>query len=115
MKKKIMAVTLMLVMCFTLASCGKDAEGSPYVGTWKAVNASFGGMEMGVEDLLGGEMTFELKDNGECVLTLAGEEETAKWTEIEGGFNVDDEIDFTVDGDTALADYEGVTITLEKQ
>ena len=37
------------------------------------------------------------------------------WTETEGGFCVDDEIDFEVDGDTALADYDGVTITLEKQ
>ena len=115
MKKKVLAVVLILTMCFIFASCGKDAKESPYVGTWKAINASVAGVEMSVEEVMGGEMIFEFKDNGKCTLTLADEKETAAWTETEGGFCVDDEIDFEVDGDTALADYDGVTITLEKQ
>lgn len=115
MKKKIMIVMLIMVMCFAFLACGKDAKDSPYVGTWKAVSASFSGIEMSVEEVMGGEMIFEVKDNGKCTLNLAGEEETAKWTEIEGGFSVDDEISFKVDGNMALAEYDGITITLEKQ
>ena len=44
MKKKVLAVVLILTMCFIFASCGKDAKESPYVGTWKAINASFAGV-----------------------------------------------------------------------
>ena len=72
-------------------------------------------MDMSVESILGGEMTFELKDNGKCVLNVAGDEETGKWSENEDGFNVEDQFDFKVDGDVATMDYSGVTITLEKQ
>lgn len=31
MKKKVLAVVLILTMCFIFASCGKDAKESPYV------------------------------------------------------------------------------------
>ena len=92
------------------------------VGTWKAVNASYSGIEMSVESIIGGEMTFELKDNGKCVLNVAGEEESGKWSENEDGFNVEDQFDFKVDGDKATmdrtrrGDYNpGKTVTLEKQ
>ena len=108
MRKKIMIAAAILVMCFAFVSCGKSMADSPYVGTWKAVNASYSGIEMSVESIIGGEMTFELKDNGKCVLNVAGEEN-------EDGFNVEDEFDFKVDGDKATMDYSGVTITLEKQ
>lgn len=115
MKKKIMIAVAVLVMCFALLSCGKSMADSPHVGTWKAVSASYSGMSMSVDSILGGEMTFELKDDGQCVLNIAGEEESAEWTETAEGFNVDDELDFKVDGSTATVDYSGVTITLEKQ
>ena len=88
MRKKIMIAAAILVMCFAFVSCGKS---------------------------IGGEMTFELKDNGKCVLNVAGEEESGKWSENEDGFNVEDQFDFKVDGDKATMDYSGVTITLEKQ
>lgn len=63
MRKKIMIAAAILVMCFAFVSCGKSMADSPYVGTWKAVNASYSGIEMSVESIIGGEMTFELKDN----------------------------------------------------
>ena len=71
MRKKIMIAAAILVMCFAFVSCGKSMADSPYVGTWKAVNASYSGIEMSVESIIGGEMTFELKDNGKCVLNVA--------------------------------------------
>ena len=70
---------------------------------------------MSVESIIGGEMTFELKDNGKCILNIAGEEESGKWSETEDGFSIEDELDFKVDGDKATLDYSGVIITLEKQ
>ena len=83
MKKKVLAVVLILTMCFIFASCGKDAKESPYVGTWKAINASFAGVEMSVEEVMGGEMLFELKDNGKCTLTLADEKEIIVYSPTE--------------------------------
>ena len=70
---------------------------------------------MSVESVIGGEMTFELKADGKCILNVAGEEDSAEWTETEEGFKVDDEVTFKVDGNTATMDYSGVTITLEKE
>lgn len=115
MKKKITIVTMILVLCFAFVSCGKSMADSPYLGTWKATSASYSGISMSVESILGGEMTFELKDTGKCSLTIAGENHSGSWSETENGFNVEDEFDFTVDGDTATLDYDGVTITLERQ
>lgn len=115
MKKKIMIAVAVLVMCFAFVSCGKSMADSPYVGTWKATSASYSGIEMSVKSILGGEMTFELKDTGKCTLSVAGEERSGKWTETEDGFNVEDEFDFKVDGNTGTMDYSGVTITVEKQ
>ena len=113
--KKTIITAVILVMCFAFASCGKSMADSPYLGTWKAISASYSGLEMSIDSLIGGEMTFELKDNGKCTLNIAGEEESGKWTENEDGFNVAGEFDFKVDGDSATTDYSGVTITLEKQ
>ena len=110
-----MIAAAILVMCFAFVSCGKSMADSPYVGTWKAVNASYSGIEMSVESIIGGEMTFELKADGKCILNVAGEEDSAEWTETEEGFKVDDEVTFKVDGNTATMDYSGVTITLEKE
>ena len=88
MKKKILIVITLMVMCFTFAACGGSSgdSKSPYVGTWKAVSAGYGGMEMSVESVIGGEMTFELKADGKCILNVAGEEDSAEWTETEEGF-----------------------------
>ncbi len=113
--KKLTIIVLSLIMIFSLASCGKNMKDSPYVGTWKATTASYSGIEMSVENLLGGEMTFELKDNGKCTMNIAGEKASGKWSETDNGFNVENEFDFKVDGEKATVDYSGVTISLEKQ
>lgn len=115
MKKKIMIVVTILVMCLTFAACSGGSDENSYVGTWKAVNADMEGLEMSIEELMGGEMTFELKDGGECIVSIMDEEEKSTWTETEDGFNVDEIADFKVDGNTATADIEGMIITLEKQ
>ena len=115
MKKKILVAITILILCVAFVSCGQDMADSPHVGTWKGVDASYSGISMSVESIIGGEMTFELKDDGKCILNIAGAEESGKWSETEDGFSIEDELDFKVDGDKATLDSSGVIITLEKQ
>lgn len=116
MKKKLITMLTVVAMCFTFVSCGGgSSDESPYVGIWKATNASYAGLEMSVEEALGGEMIFEVKADGECTVEFAGQKESAGWVETDEGFIVDDEVEFKVDGDKATVDFEGVLLDLEKQ
>lgn len=119
MKKMLKGISMMLIVMlfmFNLTACGgADYSDSPYVGTWKGVSAEYSGFEMGIEEILGGEFTVTLNDNGKCTLSIAGEEESGKWKETENGFNLVDEFDFTVDGGTAVLDYDGVAMYFEQQ
>lgn len=119
MKKRIkvlITVFAVAAMCFAFTSCGgEDMSGSPYVGTWAATSASYAGMEMSISDLLDGEFTFTLEDNGKCEMNISGEKDTGKWSETDSGFKIADEFEATVDGDTAVLEYEGVTIKLERK
>lgn len=112
--KKVAVVLAVLVVVFGLASCGTDMSGSPYLGTWSATTAEYSGIEISVESIVGGEFTVTLEDDGGCTLNIAGEEKSGKWSEIDGGFNVEDEFDFIVDGDKASMDYDGTTMNFER-
>ena len=70
---------------------------------------------MSISDLLDGEFTFTLEDNGKCEMNISGEKDTGKWSETDSGFKIADEFEATVDGDTAVLEYEGVTIKLERK
>lgn len=112
--KKLFAVLVVFSMLFAFTACGgKDLSASPYVGTWEATTAAYLGMEMSVESLLGGAFVFELRDNGKCVMTIAGEESYGKWEETEHGFLIEGELEAVVDGETAVMDYDGVTLSFE--
>lgn len=112
--KKVIAAMAVLVVVLGLAACGTDMSGSPYLGKWSAITAEYSGIEMPVESIVGGEFTVTLEDDGGCTLSIAGEETTGKWSEIDGGFNVEDEFDFVVDGDKASMDYSGTTLNFER-
>lgn len=114
--KRLVAVMAVALMVFAFTACGgEDMSNSPYVGDWHATTAEYSGIEIGVEDVIGGEFVFSLEDNGKCTVSIAGDEESGKWTETEEGFNVEEEFDFVADGDTATLDYEGVTMHFEKK
>ena len=119
MKKRIkvlITVFAVAAKCFAFTACGgEDMSGSTYVGTWTATSASYAGMEMSISDLLDGEFTFTLEDNGKCEMNISGEKDTGKWSETDSGFKIADEFEATVDGDTAVLEYEGVTIKLERK
>lgn len=116
MKKKLLVALCIFALSFTFAACGgKDMSGSPYLGTWTATTGEYSGIEISLESALGGPFIFDLGDNGKCKMTVAGEEETGSWDETEDGFIVEDTLTFTVDGDNAFLDYEGVIITFVRQ
>ena len=48
-------------------------------------------------------------------MNISGEKDTGKWSETDSGFKIADEFEATVDGDTAVLEYEGVTIMLERK
>lgn len=114
--KKIAVVLAVVVMVLAFAACGsaKYAD-SPYLGTWSATNAEYLGIEMSIESVIGGEFEVTLDETGKCEVSMAGETSSGSWTETETGFNVEDEFDFTVDGDLAVLDYSGVTMNFERK
>lgn len=112
MKKKL----LLIICCVALGICcltgcgGTDMSGSPYLGTWTATTVEYAGIELGVADTLGGDWIFVLNDDGSTDMTISGETESGDWAETEGGFSVEDTFFFTVDGDNAVMEYEGMNI-----
>ncbi len=114
MKRAIPFLLCAVLMLFCFTACGEDLSDSPYVGTWTSTTAEYSGFEMSVDSLFDGDLVFELKDNGRCVGSIGSEDASGKWTETENGFNVEDEFDFVVDGDTATMEYSGVTISFTK-
>lgn len=114
--KKLTALLVLLVLTLNLIACGKAVySDSPYLGTWIGTTAEYSGLEMGVEEILGGEFTFTLENNGKCTLSVAGDEEKGKWSETENGFSVVDEFDFVVDGNIAVLDYDGVIMNFVQE
>ena len=115
MKKKLLAVMSVLVLLLAFTACGgKDMSDSPYLGTWTATTAEMSGFEMSVESILGGEFTFTLEDDGNCTMSIAGEEDSGSWDETEDGIIIEDELTMTIDGDVGVMDYEGVSLYFQR-
>jgi len=113
--KKLAAILVLLLLTAFMAACGPDYSDSPYLGTWNCVTAKYAGIEMGVEQILGGAFTFTLESNGKCTLDIAGDETPGKWSETEDGFSLADEFYFVMDGDIAVLDYDGVIMRFEQE
>ncbi|MBE6766400.1 MAG: hypothetical protein E7550_02295 [Ruminococcaceae bacterium] len=103
--KKLVALSLALILCFALVACG-DSEGGDIVGKW---------IHDGNEDQY---MTF--KSNGECIVGNAGREIEFEY-EVDGNelklINVGREMvsEFEVDGDTlTITDPDGSTMELKR-
>lgn len=104
-----------LVLVIGITACGgKDMSDSPYLGKWVATTVEYSEMELSVDSIFG-EFSVTLTDDGKCILNISGEEESGKWSETEKGFNVEDEFDFTVDGDKATLEYEGMSLNFERE
>lgn len=123
--KKIVAFLCCLVigsLGLVLTGCGGDGgkyADSPYLGTWKATTANYAGIEMNVADILGGDFTMTLEASGECTIDIAGDEESGDWEPSDKGMKIvdsEESMEFTAeDAEHLVLDYQGMTLTLEKQ
>lgn len=118
--KKITAIlcaVLMTAVCLLAVGCGKAKYAdSEYLGKWEATKAAYAGMELGVEDIIGGEFSFTLNETGNVTLVVVDEEKGGEWEETSDGikFLGEEEMRFTKDGDKLVCDYSGVTLTFER-
>ena len=120
--KKIAAVlcaVILIGVCVMSSACGGGAKykDSKYLGKWNATKAEYMDMELGVEEILGGEFSFTLTEDGKVAMKVVDDEQSGKWEEIEEGIRLDGDEDMTFKDQEGklVVDYQGVTLTFEKE
>ena len=119
--KRLICPVLALLMVLALCACGGTAgseEASPFAGTWTATSASYGDVDVPIEEVFAEGLTLELQSNGVCRLTLGGQSDPASWSETDGAITISDgETDFlgTIDETAMVLDISGMTITLTRE
>ena len=115
----IICAALLAGVMIMMIACGGSAKyaDSKYLGKWTATKAMYSGIEMGVKDILGGEFSFTLTEDGKVTMKVVDQEKSGKWEEIEGGIQFDGDDDMTLkdDGEALTMDYSGVKLTFEKE
>ena len=88
---KLLVVCLIMTMVMALVSCGGSSkEQSPYVGTWNAVNISYGGVEMTPKDV-GLEFQLVVNEDGTLAATTNGEDDgEGNWEATDDGISIKD-------------------------
>ena len=81
MKKQI-SILLVFVLLLGLAGCG-SAEPSALDGKWLAMGAEVMGLQMPVEDLMGGDFYFEIQGQGKQTIHVQDKSEKNTWS-LEG-------------------------------
>ena len=128
MKKVAVVLSLVLLVSVMLVGCqGKDggagtpAGASGIVGVWKLTGAEMAGMTMDAASLADfgmAEMTLEFKADGVVALNFGGESEEATYTEagdkVEISENGSVAMTLSKDGDTLVADQDGVKMIFSK-
>ena len=100
--KLLVATMLVAVMAFAFAACG----GSPVVSTWKVTSATFGGVSVDIEEVMGegNSSTMEIKKDGTVVMISVMEGQTM--TE-EGTWEFEDDVlTITAEGSSSTLSYE---------
>ena len=99
---KLLVVCLVMTMVMALVSCGGSSkEQSPYVGTWNAVNISYGGVEMTPEDV-GLEFQLVVNEDGTLAATTNGTIGFEVPTGLKGRSTANGEITETIDRGTGI-------------
>lgn len=99
--KKVLAIALCFIMLLSLAACGSSLSGTE----WELVEASYGSMEVPIDDSF-----------GDCYISFDGDEFTMELMgeSVTGTYEVDDdEIDLTAEGDTITAELDGDQIIID--
>lgn len=109
---RVLVVAMIISSAVILAGCGSDLAESKYCGRWEADKAAAGGIEMDADKIFEDSFTLELKDTGECVLTVNGEKTTGKWEEKNGKAVIDgeDEMSITEKKGKLVLEYSGMTL-----
>ena len=111
--KKILALTLVLVMVFALCACGGGKNAA--VGTWKLT-----GLFEGEEDysaylaMLGMDLTLVLNEDGTGTMEMMGEKIDITWADGKI-MNEGESLSFSVDGDTLTITEEGERMVFTRQ
>ena len=111
--KKILALTLILVMVFALCACGGGKNAA--VGTWKLT-----GLFEGEEDysaylaMLGMDLTIVLNEDGTGTMEMMGEKIDITWADGKI-MNEGESLSFSVDGDTLTISEEGERMVFTRQ
>ena len=111
--KKILALTLILVMVFALCACGGGKNAA--VGTWKLT-----GLFEGEEDysaylaMLGMDLTLVLNEDGTGTMEMMGEKIDITWADGKI-INEGESLSFSVDGDTLTISEEGERMVFTRQ
>ena len=130
--KKTISIMIAIMMTLALCSCGDNSSsnklkysGSEYLGTWVLEGYEVDGQSFPMGEHEATQLT--LNADGTFVdISEAYQEETEEqeagyqevttkgtWEETETGFKTTDDIftmEYTVDGDTATAEYESTTL-----
>lgn len=127
MKKKILAVFLLIVICFSFTACNPSLK---LLGKWKVVEVETGKVDMDkndVKDMGGLDLGFiKINKSGKCKIDFLGDEYDGTWTgsgtdkldsNTKISFKYGDNITSTgtFDGDMLIVkDSQGAEYRLEK-
>ncbi|MGN0708683.1 MAG: hypothetical protein ACI4LM_00410 [Anaerovoracaceae bacterium] len=122
LRKMLAIAACVMLIGAMLAGCGKKSE---LVGTtWKLTKVSYSGMEMTPKEMMGSDMTVELKDDGKALVKLGDDSENDKWEETDDGWKFTfksgdkkETLSVKLDDDkkSGVANYDGVKFYFEKQ
>ncbi len=118
--KRISAIVCAVVLaaaCILMTGCGGKYSDSKYLGKWKATKAEYSGVEMDVEEILGGEFSFTLDAGGKVSMKVVDKDYSGKWEETDEGviFDGDNKLNLVDKGGKLEMDYTGITLTFEKE
>lgn len=116
--KKLTAVLLALVLAAALCVGAMAESAVNYVDTWVLTGISMAGMDLSPESL-GMDMFIVLNEDGTCLLSAMGEEETGTWAETETGITTTDGsgiVDaYTLTDGKLSAEVDGMVITFTRK
>ena len=116
--KQILLLCCVVMAVFAFCGCGTDLSDSPYLGTWTAVTAEYGGITFDATSVMNGDFTFTLKADGTFDAVFGNDSGTGGWSETETGVLLtgleDDPVEATVDGDTMTLSSQEMTFTLQR-
>ena len=130
-RNSIFALTLVMILCIGLASCGsgdqKKSGSSAVAGTWQMTSIEKGGKKTSAENYLKSAnaskvptLTFE--DNGSVTLDVDGDTGTGTWENANGQYTLTYKSDgedvvkeIVLEGDQLSLEQNGFRLTYEKK